>query len=432
MVLSPPPDGWTDVSLDGLILRVQQHAGSEGYAVVKARTAVFKKDGLVRKAWIRCDRGGKPEKNSKTTHKRITSSRLDDCPFKAIIQRTRVAGVQTDWLLTVVNPDHNHGYTIPGAHPSLRKIALTDEIKEIVVNQTRAGSRPSQVLSTLRLGTKDEEDPIFKARDIYNIKSKARADSLGSLTPVQALMQQLHVREDWFVRMRKDQTTQQLEGLFFCRKSSQRILELNSEVLILDATYKTNRFNMPLLVITGVTCLNTSFYAAFAFMKSEHTPEYTWVLQQLKALYDHLRLPYPNVLLTDCQNALINACIFTFPEATHLLCVWHIENNITAHCIKYFVNEMDDWDAFRKDWHRVMYATTEADFDREWDVLQRDYDEDYPLAVQYLADNVIKKKKKFATPWTNQHLHFDNRATSRGECNNGKLKKQLGGSSVGM
>ena len=55
-----------------------------------------------------------------------------------------------------------------------------------------------------------------------------------------------------------------------------------------------------------------------------------------------------------------------------------------------------------------------------------------PLAVQYLSDNIMKKKKKFASFWTNKHLHFENRATSRDESSNGKLKKQLGGSSVGI
>lgn len=38
MALDPPPDGWTDISLDALILRIQQHASPQGYAVVKART----------------------------------------------------------------------------------------------------------------------------------------------------------------------------------------------------------------------------------------------------------------------------------------------------------------------------------------------------------------------------------------------------------
>ena len=58
MALDPPPDDWTDISLDTLILRIQQFAGPQGYAVLKGRTVAFKKDGLVRKVWLRCDPGG--------------------------------------------------------------------------------------------------------------------------------------------------------------------------------------------------------------------------------------------------------------------------------------------------------------------------------------------------------------------------------------
>ena len=108
MALAPPPNDWMDTNIDALLLRVNQHAGPEGYAVVKRRSNAFK-DGVPKKVWIRCDRGGKPEKNSKSTGKRHTSSRLMDCPFQAIAQRTRVNGIQTDWTLTVTDPSHNHG-----------------------------------------------------------------------------------------------------------------------------------------------------------------------------------------------------------------------------------------------------------------------------------------------------------------------------------
>lgn len=428
MALDPPPDDWTDSSLDSLMLRIQEHAGSQGYAVVKARTVAFK-DKLVRKAWLRCDHGGKPEKNSKSMGKRLTSSRLDNCPFEAIAQRTRIHGIETDWALTIVDPTHNHEATLAGSHPSLRAIAMTQDIRDSIVNQTRIGNKPSKIIHSLQLDH-DDENPMLKARDVYNIKAEARSKALGSLTPIQALMRQLIVDEDWFVRKETAPTTERLESLFFVRKSSQKILEHNSEVLILDATYKTNKHNLPLLVITGVTALNTSFYVGFAFMKAEHIPDYQWVLQQLRDLYDELDIPFPVVLLTDSQDSLISACGLVFPEAKHMLCIWHIENNITTNCSKYFAKR-EELDTFKEDFKRIMFATTEQIYEHEWDALQTKYTERYPFAVNYVADHLITKKERFVAFWTNQHLHFNNHATSRGEANNGKLKRQLNGSSIG-
>ena len=65
MALDPPPDGWSGVDLDTLILRVQQHAGSQGYAVVKGRTTAFKKDGLVNEPAVATLRGRPPGAKNK-------------------------------------------------------------------------------------------------------------------------------------------------------------------------------------------------------------------------------------------------------------------------------------------------------------------------------------------------------------------------------
>ena len=169
MDLEPPPNDWEDTSLDALFLSVQQHAAAHGYAVVKGRTARFK-DGVVRKAWLRCDRGGRPKKNNKSVGKHLTSSQLIDCLFQAIAQRTRVGSIQSDWALTIVNPDHNHDSTIAGSHPSLCKLTMTDKVQNTIINQTRAGARPSAIISSLRLDH-DKENPMLKQRDVYNIKA---------------------------------------------------------------------------------------------------------------------------------------------------------------------------------------------------------------------------------------------------------------------
>ena len=54
----------------------------------------------------------------------------------------------------------------------------------------------------------------------------------------------------------------------------------------MDATYKTNKHHFPLLIITGVTALNTSFYVGFAFMRAEYTSDYEWVSQPSTSVAD--------------------------------------------------------------------------------------------------------------------------------------------------
>jgi hypothetical protein len=75
---------------------------------------------------------------------------------------------------------------------------------------------------------------------------------------------------------------------------------------MIDATYKTNKFKMPLLHITGVTCLQTTFDICYTFEPAEDQEHHLIALQPF---YD-LRREYgikPKVFLTDKEDGLKKA-----------------------------------------------------------------------------------------------------------------------------
>jgi len=263
MSLAPPPvsgEVYNDAKL--LIEGLNKHAGLEGYAVVTARSKKSKK-GVDRIVYIRCDRGGKASLNSGGFGRRLHSgTRLMECPFSAVGKRNE----DGDWYLEVIrNGSHNHTPTLASAHPALRRLAMTEEVRESISSLTKAGVRPTQVLTHLRLGA-NQENPFFTRHDVYNVKDQQRRQALGVLSPVQALLQNLE-RDSWFWQYEKDELDR-ITKLFFSRSSCRDMLTRNSEVLIMDCTYKTNCYKMPLLVITGVTALNTSFFVGFCFIVS--------------------------------------------------------------------------------------------------------------------------------------------------------------------
>lgn len=79
---------------------------------------------------------------------------------------------------------------------------------------------------------------------------------------------------------------------------------------------------MPFVEIVGVTSTSNTFSIAFAFMHSEKTVNYKWVLNCLKLTLDECMLP--RVIVTDKEMALVNACNEVFPDAAQLLCRCHI------------------------------------------------------------------------------------------------------------
>ena len=67
----------------------------------------------------------------------------------------------------------------------------------------------------------------------------------------------------------------------------------------MDCTYKTNVYHIPLLIMSDITLLNTSFYEAFCFINDETQKDYAFAMKHLKNLYRKLDLPDSELVLTD-------------------------------------------------------------------------------------------------------------------------------------
>ena len=95
----------------------------------------------------------------------------------------------------------------------------------------------------------------------------------------------------------------------------------------MDATYKTNRFNMPLFLISSVNPFGRSYVLACCLMRDERIETYTLVLAAFKLLFEPTKIEV-NTIITDQDSSLISAIEAVFPNATHQLCRWHLLANI--------------------------------------------------------------------------------------------------------
>ena len=60
-------------------------------------------------------------------------------------------------------------------------MAITLAIRDEITHLTKAGYKPTQIITTLRLN-ENADQSLIKNRDIYNIKVATRVKALGSLT----------------------------------------------------------------------------------------------------------------------------------------------------------------------------------------------------------------------------------------------------------
>ncbi len=276
-------------------------------------------------------------------------------------------------------------------------------------------------------------------RDVYNARHRLRIESLAGQTPIQALFSQLSANDfEWeYLTSEAGNVTH----LFFAPMSSIDLVEFYPEVVLLDCTYKTNRFGLPLLNIIGITGLGTSFYLAFAFLRAEAEKDFTWALEQLAKIIPHA----PNVIVTDRDLALMNALQVVFPDSAHLLCQWHIRKNVVSRSKLHFRQHRpldetsgeaqrpydtdDPAGDFVKTWDQVTFSSTALEYKRRWDKLKDEYKSEAAL-LTYLQNTWIPWRKRFMAPWINQHLHLGTVVTSRVESAHSVLKRYLEVSSL--
>ncbi|KAI5666150.1 hypothetical protein M9H77_16003 [Catharanthus roseus] len=95
----------------------------------------------------------------------------------------------------------------------------------------------------------------------------------------------LSVEKGYTVFYRNGEDNNILSDIVVAHPTSIAMIRTWPYVLIMDTTYKTNKYNMLLLECVGMTPTGKNFTVATAFMCNEQATTYRWVLQQINHLY---------------------------------------------------------------------------------------------------------------------------------------------------
>lgn len=131
-------------------------------------------------------------------------------------------------------------------------------------------------------------------------------------------------------------------------------------------------------------------------------------------------------MVTDRENALINAIHSALPNTKHLLCRWHINKNIDVNISKHFPPmTKNESNCIAKLWKvAVNESFTQEEFEKNF--LQ--FKNSLPAMgrasfEQYLQKEWIPYKEKFVQAWTKNVRHFNTTATSRVEGMHATVKR---------
>jgi len=137
---------------------------------------------------------------------------------------------------------------------------------------SRAGLVPKEIWTLVQ-----ESGSSATQKDIYNQIAAIQRGSLEDQSPVHTLTKQLNDQGFWSqIQFTPDG---HVTAVFFMHPDSLHYLQAYPNLFFLDCTYKTNKYHMPLLDMTGIDATQWSFCIAFAFLSGESKEDYTWALR---------------------------------------------------------------------------------------------------------------------------------------------------------
>jgi len=120
------------------------------------------------------------------------------------------------------------------------------------------------------------------------------------------------------------------------------MLRANPDVLLMDCTYKTNRFRLPLLNICAITGQGQIIQVGLCFLCAEKEEDYNWAMIQFRNVIAQYNIEEPVTIVTDREISLINSLNKYFPGSTHILCRWHVNMNVLAKTKRFFQKPVQD------------------------------------------------------------------------------------------
>ncbi|KAI3474577.1 hypothetical protein Pfo_029579 [Paulownia fortunei] len=175
--------------------------------------------------------------------------------------------------------------------------------------------------------------------------------------------------------------------------------EYFGDVLSVDTTYRTNRYNLRCAPFVGINHHKQNIMFDLAFMSNETEISFEWLF---RTFLDSMSGKQPEIIFTDQCQAMMNVVETVFLCAHHRLCNLNGDSN------------------FKNLWHKCMsHCESEEKFEVTWKKMIVEYN----FNGHKWLNGMYRLRHKWATAFSNRKFSVGLLATSRSECTNSILKK---------
>ncbi|XP_057808527.1 protein FAR1-RELATED SEQUENCE 5-like [Salvia miltiorrhiza] len=403
-------------TLDEVFEAYCDYGGLMGFSARRSTQAYFTRTEIACSKVFVCSCAGLTDK--KCSNGRVAAFKKQtyrtNCGARLRVGRTNV---EAPWIVTLFEKQHNHQLLEPDASYLLRSARnIRESQKSLLIGMKSSGIGVSRAYRFLEKEAGSRANIGFTRTDVYNeLNREARNLSKVANSDVNRLLEFFTEkgRSDpsfyWKVKVGKDG---RLKNLFF--RDSRCLIDYRhfGDVMSVDATYKTNKYDLICVPIVGINHHRTNVIFAIAFLSNEKTESYSWLFNTfLESMYQK----EPDLIFSDQDQALMNGLDLSFREASHRLCQWHINKNAA----KQF-GKLNHDKRFKNLWYQCMNGCeSEEEFESTWVsmIVENNLSENRWFSTMYHL------RKRWSSAFTRHKFSGGLHATSRSEVTNKVIKE---------
>ncbi|XP_074328053.1 protein FAR1-RELATED SEQUENCE 5-like [Apium graveolens] len=276
------------------------------------------------------------------------------------------------WEVTKVNLDYNHAMVTSDRVQFMQRSRNIDPFtRSLIELLNKSGIETPKVMNLLSETCGGIEKVGFSAQYVRNVirDIQRRVFDSGDAECGLVLLRDLQKQSDgnFFYRVDVDEENR-VRGLVWVDPRSLNAYKNFGEVVTFDSTYRTNRYDMPFIPITGVNHHYQNIFFGFALVRDEKETSYRWVLNTWLEAVDNKP---PITIITDQDIALSNSIAEVMPNTNHTYCTCHISSKFSEKLSTLYTQYLE----FKTDFNACIYKLfSPKEFEGRWEDLKEKYD----------------------------------------------------------
>lgn len=388
-----------------------------------ARNTEFTRRGI-----IQCSRSGAyrphraPDPAKPAAGIRPHASRKTGCPFRIHYCYNTTTGL---YVLTASQNSKHNGDNYTHNHPPddiacfYQYRRLTGDMLQFALDLVSSMS-PGSILGCLQ--AKYGIVCLVTYDDVRNLQQRVwRAERRGmrATEAMLLVLRSVNMSSRYWLHPQ----TAELLGVIITDPLAITLAQTFGHVLQMDCTYKTNKYNMPMFHVTSHTSTGQTFTVAVCFLKQETIADYTRALQELKNFIPDLPT---KAVVTDSEAALSAALKAVCPEWKHILCRWHVGQNILTEFKRRMT--VQQWNLVMKHWRDILDSPSEIELQARLERFALSHsDKPYGRKLVAYINHRLRPgmREKLVSCYIDGFAHYGQTSSSRAEGGHSQLKRQL-------